>query len=157
MNLPYRMSLLNKLRTPSTREPNARPANNTGQPLHAPAAAGSAPNAAAPGRFSNGLKEFLWQLHDLKRANLLDLGTVSQTTLNFFIDRGFKVYTEDLLGLWSYHVHAELEKVRTLPADAERPDSSPAARADRFLASNLRHPANTFDAILLWDALDYFD
>ena len=34
---------------------------------------------------------------------------------------------------------------------------TPAARAERFLENTLRYPANTFDAVLLWDLLDYLD
>ena len=37
------------------------------------------------------------------------------------------------------------------------PDNSPGARAERFLASNLNHPKDSFDAVLLWDVLDYLD
>ena len=42
-------------------------------------------------RVSNGLKEFLWNLDGLGRGALLDLGPAWQTTLSFFIDRGFRV------------------------------------------------------------------
>jgi len=48
-------------------------------------------------RLSNGLKEFLCQLDGIGRGHLLDLGPARQTTITFFIERGFKVYTEDLL------------------------------------------------------------
>ena len=71
-----------------------------------------------PGRFSNGLKEFLWQLEDIGRGNLLDLGQVSQNTLNFFIERNFKVYTEDVLVAWRDFLRAEQERLRQLPAGA---------------------------------------
>ena len=48
-------------------------------------------------RVSNALKEFLWNLDGLGRGTLLDLGPAWQTTLNFFIERGFRVTSEDIL------------------------------------------------------------
>jgi len=33
---------------------------------------------------------------------LLDLGPARQTTITFFIERGYKVYTEDLLATLQY-------------------------------------------------------
>lgn len=154
------MSLLNKFRATPARETAAPPVmaqgKVSGQPLHAPAGSPGA-GSSGPGRFSNGLKEFLWQLHDVKRGKLLDMGAVSQTTLNFFIDRGFRVYTEDFLGTWGAFQLAEEEKIKSLPPGTEMPDRSWAARAERFLSSNLNHPRDTFDAVLLWDVLDYVD
>ena len=34
---------------------------------------------------------------------------------------------------------------------------TPASRAERYLESVLKYPANTFDAVLAWDLLDYLD
>jgi len=154
------MSLLNKFR------PDRAPLPQTARgvrgaspmaPLHAPASGPASSRAAQPGRFSNGLKEFLWQLEDIGRGNLLDLGQVSQNTLNFFIERNFKVYTEDVLVAWRDFLRAEQERFRQLPTGAEAPDNSASARAERFLANNLNHPKDSFDAVLLWDVLDYLD
>ncbi len=36
-------------------------------------------------------------------------------------------------------------------------EMTPAARAERFLETTLRNPADTFDAVLIWDLLDYLD
>jgi hypothetical protein len=126
-------------------------------PLHAPARTPGRPGEETSGRFSNGLKEFLWQIEDIGRGSLLDLGAVSQATVTYFIERNFKVYTEDLLAAWGAFLEQDSKRAQSLPAGAEQPDTSPAARADRFLASNLRYPADSFDAVLLWDALDYMD
>src|SRR5271157_1560502 len=70
-------------------------------PPHAP---GAVPRT---GRLSNGLKEFLWQLEGIGRGHLLDLGPARQTTITFFIERGFKVYTEDLLTTWKNFLDGE--------------------------------------------------
>jgi hypothetical protein len=109
-------------------------------------------------RVSNGLKELLWNLEGLGHGTLLDLGSVWQTTLSFFIERGFRVTSEDVLRAWKDFMDKEEATLR----DATRaPDPSvdmtPAGRAARFLQSNLQYPAASFDAVLLWDLLDYFE
>jgi hypothetical protein len=154
------MSLLNKFRP--VRDPLPQPVRSARgaspmTPLHAPGSGPASGRAPQTGRFSNGLKEFLWQLEDIGRGNLLDLGQVSQNTLNFFIERNFKVYTEDVLVAWRDFLRAEQERFRQLPSGAAAPDNSAGARAERFLANNLNHPKDSFDAVLLWDVLDYLD
>jgi hypothetical protein len=155
------MSLLSKFRNGQIREALPQPSRGRGAnpmtPLHASVSAPSSASAPRSGRFSNGLKEFLWQLEDLGHGHLLDLGQVSQMTLNFFIERGFKVYTEDVLGSWQQFLRAEEEQLQRLPAGAQPPDPSLEARAERFFASNLNHARDSFDAVLLWDVLDYLD
>src|SRR5712692_5817687 len=84
-------------------------------------------------RLSNGLKDFLWLLDGIGHGTLLDLGPVWQTTVSFFIERGFKVYTEDVLLAWKEYLKAEEERLRALPAGAEPPVVSPAKRAEAFL------------------------
>jgi hypothetical protein len=154
------MSLLNKfrpLRDPLAHTVRGVRGSNGASPLHAPVNGPASGRPPQTGRFSNGLKEFLWQLEDIGRGNLLDLGQVSQNTLNFFIERNFKVYTEDVLVAWRDFLRAEQESSRQLPAGADARDNSSAARAERFLACNLNHPPDSFDAVLLWDVLDYLD
>jgi hypothetical protein len=108
-------------------------------------------------RVSNGLKEFLWQLQGIGRGTLLDVGPVFQSTVRFFVERGYKLYTEEVLVSWREFLQAEEAAVRNRPAGAAAPAEAPGARADRFLQSNLIQPANSVDAILLWDLLDYLD
>ena len=120
-------------------------------------------SAAAPsvaqksGRQSNGLKEFLWQLEGIGHGHLLDLGPARQTTITFFIERGFKVYTEDLLATWERFIDEEREHEAKLPAGADRSDLTPERRAQRFLDNTMLYPESTFDAVLMWDILDYLD
>lgn len=121
---------------------------------HSSGTTGTVPRS---GRLSNGLKEFLFQLDGIGRGHLLDMGQARQTTLNFFIERGFKVYTDDLLTTWKIFLDAEEQRKRELPPDADRSEMMPAARAQRFLDSTLQYPEGTFDAVLLWDILDYLD
>jgi hypothetical protein len=125
----------------------------------ATAASSSAMSSADPksGRQSNGLKEFLWQLDGIGHGHLLDLGPARQSTITFFIERGFKVYTEDLLATWQYFLEEDGQRVRKLAGSAERSDLTPEGRAERFLQTTMLYPDDTFDAVLMWDNLDYLD
>jgi hypothetical protein len=159
------MSFINKLRvanylgsapTPAARPAYGRDVRVSATPLHAPSARAPQNGQETSGRFSNGLKEFLWQIGDIGRGSLLDLGAVSQATVTYFIEHNFKVYTEDLLAGWGAFLEHESQLAASL-AGTEQADPSPTARADRFLGSNLRYAADSFDAVLLWDLLDYLD
>jgi len=122
-------------------------------------AVGPARSPESPGstRVSNGLKEFLWNLDGLGRGSLLDLGPASQTTLNFFIERGFRVSSEDILRGWKAFLTEEERRLREDPAACETVDMTPSGRATRFLVENLQYPRASFDAVLLWDLLDYLE
>jgi hypothetical protein len=123
------------------------------------ASAGSArpPEAHESTRVSNGLKEFLWNLDGLGRGTLLDLGPAWQTTLSFFIERGFRVSSEDILRGWKAFLTEEETRLRNDVTAVESLDMTPAGRATRFLAENLQYSRSTFDAVLLWDLLDYLE
>jgi hypothetical protein len=108
-------------------------------------------------RISNGLKEFLWQLQGIGRGTLLDVGPVWQSTVRFFVERGYKLYTEDVLVSWRDFLAAEEAAKKSRPPGLAAPPEVPGARAERFLQSNLTQQANSIDAILLWDLLDYLD
>src|SRR5229473_6385009 len=165
------MSFLNKLGIgigvgSETSRDISRPALSGGRarpPGGTAAAAGTGP-ARAPDprestRVSNGLKEFLWNLDGLGRGTLLDLGPAWQTTLTFFIERGFRVTSDDILRDWSQFLAEEEAKAKakdnvTAEDYAER---APEARAKRFLEENLQYPTASFDALLLWAVLDYLE
>jgi hypothetical protein len=108
-------------------------------------------------RVSNGLKEFLWNLDGLGRGTLLDLGPAWQTTLNFFIERGFRVSSEDILRGWKGFLDEDEARLREDPTARETVDMTPEGRATRFLETNLKYPDASFDAVLLWDVFDYLD
>jgi hypothetical protein len=118
-----------------------------------------APEPRESNRVSNGLKEFLWNLDGLGRGTLLDLGPAWQTTLSFFIERGFRVSSEDILRAWKDFLVEEEGKLREATGRAAQHnlDVTPAARAARFLEANLQYPNSSFDAVLLWDLLDYLE
>lgn len=108
-------------------------------------------------RVSNGLKEFLWNLDGLGRGTLLDLGPAWQTTLNFFIERGFRVSSEDILRGWKGFVEEEEARLRDDPGYRDSVDTTAQGRAKRFMQTNLQYAPASFDAVLLWDVLDYLD
>jgi hypothetical protein len=108
-------------------------------------------------RISNGLKEFLWNLDGLGRGTMLDLGPAWQTTLSFFIERGFRVTSDDLLRSWKQFLGEEEIRLKNVTAGTESVDVTPAGRATRFVEENLKYPESSFDAVLLWDILDYLE
>jgi hypothetical protein len=134
---------------------NARPRTSG-----TPAVGGSAPRAPESRettRVSNGLKELLWNLDGLGKGKLLDLGPAWQTTLSFFIERGFRVSSEDILRGWKAFLTEEEARLREDASAIESLDMTPGGRAKRFLNESLKYPKSTFDAVLLWDLLDYLE
>lgn len=155
------MSFFSKLRIVGTRDVSPLPPAVTR--VHMPAGGYvSAPGPRNSGaqsdlRVSNGLKEFLWHLDGLGRGTLLDLGPAWQTTISFFVERGFKVYAEDVLRAWKDFLAAEEDRLRRVTLGSDPGDLTPESRAVRFLEANLQYPAGSFDAMLLWDLLDYLE
>jgi hypothetical protein len=162
------MGLLNKLgigagggarRNVSPR--SSTPGNTTQHrgPGAPPVAVGAnrTPHADQTTRVSNGLKEFLWNLDGLGRGTLLDLGPAWQTTLNFFIERGFRVTSDDLLYSWKDFLAEEEVRVKNAATSTENIDLTPAGRAARFVQANIQYAPASFDAVLLWDILDYME
>jgi hypothetical protein len=108
-------------------------------------------------RISNGLKEFLWNLDGLGRGTMLDLGPAWQTTLSFFIERGFRVTSDDLLRSWKLFLGEEEIRLKEVAAGSDSVDVTPSGRATRFVEENLKYRESSFDAVLLWDILDYLE
>jgi len=158
------MGLLNKLGIsvghPATRE-NTRPLpqGRNGNGATGAVAAGThrEPQMKEITRISNGLKEFLWNLDGLGRGTLLDLGPAWQTTLNFFIERGFRVTSDDILRDWADFQQEELANKKEASTPEEFAERTPEAVAKRFMEHNLQYGVGSFDALLLWDSLDYLE
>ncbi|HTV59081.1 MAG TPA: class I SAM-dependent methyltransferase [Verrucomicrobiae bacterium] len=131
------------------------------KPRPTPTTAGGAAVAAAPGspnvRATNGLKEFLWLLSDIEQPRILDLGNVSQATLNFFINKGFRISTEDILRSWKEFIASEEDSLRRMPPGQETGRISQASLAEKFLADAVSYPEENFNGVLVWDLLDYLD
>jgi hypothetical protein len=136
------------------------PANGHSRVPPAPSTAIGAsrpPERSESARISNGLKELLWNLDGLGRGTLLDLGPAWQTTLSFFIERGFRVSSDDLLRDWKAFLTEEETRLRDDASVRDSLDMTPSGRAARFLDANFAYPKPSFDAILLWDVLDYLE
>ena len=138
----------------------ARPAASSSSAGVAPSKPG--PRAAAAPvsnnvRVSNGLKEFLWLISDVPQGRILDLGPVWQSTVSFFVDKGYRVSTEDLLRTWKDFLTTEEEGFRATPVGADSQRISPSLLADKFLENALQYPERSFHGVLAWDLLDYFD
>ena len=122
------------------------------------AASSAAVEAQAAGKNTrpcNSLKDFLWHLSGIGHGNLLDLGPAWQTSIQFFGDRGFKVFSEDLLTGWKFFLREQEGRNLSLSPNDERPGKESIAK--QFLETNLQYKPNTFDAVVLWDLFDYMD
>jgi len=150
------MSFLNRIGLGSARTPAAPGAVAMRTHVHTTATEMANPSfSPRETRGSNSLKDFLWHLNGIGRGNLLDLGPVWQSTVSFFIERGFKVSTEDVLTGWKQFSQEEAERQRSLPAEAVRPTR--AELAGIFLETSLQFAPGSFDAVLAWDVLDYLE
>lgn len=148
------MSLLNRWKSNST----SVPAPSTGNRARVEGASPAAIEAQAAGkntRACNSLKDFLWHLSGIGHGNLLDLGPAWQTSIQFFGDRGFKVFSEDLLTGWKFFLREQENRDLSLSPSDERPSRDFLAK--KFLESNLQYKPDTFDAVVLWDLFDYMD
>jgi hypothetical protein len=105
-------------------------------------------------RASNGLKEFLGLISDIPRGRVLDLGPAWQSTINFFIERGYRISTDDLLRSWKEFLGAEEERLRRTPEEGDS-RMSQAALAEKFLQTALEYPNNSYHGVLAWDLFDY--
>jgi hypothetical protein len=132
---------------------NAMPVTGARDKPGPAAAAASSANV----RVSNGLKEFLWLISDSQQGRILDLGPVWQATVTFFIEKGFRVSTEDLLRAWKEFLASEEEGFRKAPVGNAAEKVSPSMFADKFLDNALLYPSEHFHGVLAWDIFDYLD
>jgi hypothetical protein len=108
-------------------------------------------------RVSNGLKEFISLIGETNQGRVLDLGQVSQATITFFIERGYRVSTEDMLRSWKEYLTKEEERLRLMPLGEDGERVSQASLAEKFLESSLQYPQENFIGVIAWDLLDYLD
>lgn len=94
-------------------------------------------------RRSRGLEQFFFSIRDVVGLSVLDSAGASQDNIDFLIDLGHKVYTQDL-------VRSLDDAFGSDPAEQTNP-----GRIQYFLKQNFDYPPETFDAILLWDALQF--
>jgi len=97
-------------------------------------------------RRSSGLGELSRVWESESPLCVLDLGSTSPANIRFFVERGHKIYSEDLL-------------VASTEPHLVTKDEQGAVVLDsrRFLADNLVYPAAHFDVVLCWNLPDYLD
>jgi len=97
------------------------------------------------GRASNGLRHFFDNLPQGRVLEVLDLGGINEANIGFLSELGGKIHAVDLLECFDR-------------SRRENPDTSIGLDgARRFIDEYLNFPRNQFDAILVWDALEFLD
>lgn len=105
-------------------------------------AAEASPAGSSHERHSHGLEQFSGPLHGQQGLRVLDLGGATQANVAFITNLGHKLYSDAFL--------------RALDTAAFSSGEGPSgAEADAFLDQALGFPEAHFDAILLWDALEF--
>lgn len=79
---------------------------------------------------------------------VLDLGPASSSNISKIIERGHRIYNEDLLAAAT---RADLKVTSREPGQ----EGQLVVDVDRYLSENLRHEREKFDAVLAWDVPDY--
>lgn len=90
------------------------------------------------------MEQFLYDIRDHVGLSILDLAGATQENINYITDLGHKIYTQDF--------------IRSLDdtfAQGDSGEQANASRIDYFLRQNLEFPDETFDAVLVWDVLQY--
>jgi hypothetical protein len=94
-------------------------------------------------RQSRGLEQFFFNVRDVVGLSVLDCAGANQENINFLIELGHKIYSQDLV--------RNLDEAFGLDP-AEQTNVS---RIDYFLRQNFDYPPRTFDGVLLWDSLQF--
>jgi hypothetical protein len=94
-------------------------------------------------RQSRGLEQFFFNIRDVVGLSILDCATASQDNVDFLIDLGHKIYSEDL-------VRGLDEAFGLDPAEQTN-----VSRIEYFLRQNFDYASGTFDGVLAWDALQF--
>jgi len=94
-------------------------------------------------RQSRGLEQFFFNIRDVVGLSILDCAGANQENINFLVDLGHKIYSQDL-------VRNLNEAFGLDPAEQTN-----VSRIDYFLRQNFDYQPETFDGVLLWDSLQF--
>jgi hypothetical protein len=94
-------------------------------------------------RQSRGLEQFFFNLQGQVGLSILDLAGASQQNIDFLTSLGHKLYSANV-------IHSMEECFGLDPAGQTNP-----GRIEYFLRSNFDYPASTFDAVLMWDSMQF--
>jgi 2-polyprenyl-3-methyl-5-hydroxy-6-metoxy-1,4-benzoquinol methylase len=95
-------------------------------------------------RPSRGLEEFFKYIRDTSGLTILDLGVATQQNVSFITNLGHRLYAADFLQ--SLNETFGLE---------DTVDQSNPGQIEYFLKQALDYPEGHFDAVLIWDVLEY--
>jgi len=95
-------------------------------------------------RPSRGLEEFFKYIRDASGLTILDLGIATQQNVSFITNLGHRLYTADFLQTLN----------ETFGLDDTVTQSNP-GQTEYFLKQALDYPEGHFDAVLIWDVLEY--
>ncbi|HEY3930687.1 MAG TPA: class I SAM-dependent methyltransferase [Candidatus Koribacter sp.] len=112
------------------------------------AAAGTASSKDRIQRRSTGFQEFMKTIGREENIWVLDLGPTSPNNIKHITERGHRIYNEDVLA----EATGNELKVRSTEPGKE---GQMIVDAQRYLAENLRHEREQFDAVMAWDVTDY--
>jgi len=97
-------------------------------------------------RPSRGLEEFFNYIRGQSGLTILDLGGATQQNISFITNLGHRLYSESFLQTLKETFGAE-----------GSPDQSNPVQIERFLHHALNYESLHFDAVLVWDLLEYLD
>jgi hypothetical protein len=94
-------------------------------------------------RQSRGLEQFFFNIRDVVGLSILDCAGANQENINFLVDLGHKIYSQDLV--------RNLDEAFGLDPS----EQTNVSRIEYFLRQNFDYPSDTFDGVLLWDSLQF--
>jgi hypothetical protein len=97
-------------------------------------------------RQSRGLDQLFQSLPDRQGLSILDLGEINQENVGYVTGLGHRHYSEDLLRAYD-NIFRDFEPTPDEPFDP--------VRVKEFLDSSMRFAAHQFDAVLVWDTLQF--
>ncbi len=95
-------------------------------------------------RNSSGLNQFCSVLQTYKDLSILDMSGASQANISFITGYGHRISSDDIVGTMSECFGKDLLE-----------GQQAASNAQRFLDQTLIFPDNSFDGVLVWDALQF--
>ena len=99
-------------------------------------------------RRSTGFQEFMKTIGREQDIWVLDLGPTSPNNIKHITERGHRIYNEDVLA----EATGNDLKIRSTE---EGKEGQMVVDVNRYLAENLRHDREKFDAVMAWDIPDY--
>lgn len=135
-------SIFRKENDPVSYEAQLASSQSTAAQRAVKAAAATRSKAVPLTRQSRGLEQFFFNIRDVVGLSVLDCAGANQDNIDFLINLGHKVYSQDL--------------VRNLDeAFQDIGEQTNPSRIEYFLKQNFDYPPEALNGVLLWDALQF--